>query len=116
VLTTTDRYIWSVLYRDGTHAGEKWLGTFAEVEADRVAEIELSPTRGLIRKTIKVEIPLGKRAVFFRRRRRTALLNPDATVIDGTVTVVGWEGVGGGRYWAYPDRGKAFETCDLREI
>ena len=111
-----DRYSWAVLYRDGIRDTEAWAGTFASVDTDRVVEIELHPTCGLIRKTIKIPIPSGKRAVFIRRRRNTVVLNPDAGVIAGTVTIAGWEGYGGGHYWAYPDKGKAFETCDLREI
>jgi hypothetical protein len=76
---------------DGTSVSEEQLGTFAKVPLTLCTIVELIPHKGGLSR-VRVEIPLDKDAVFFRRHSLIVDLNTQQQVKGELVTCVGWEG------------------------
>ncbi len=111
-----DAWEWIAEYADGSRVREREAGTFTAVDLERCVAVELLPRWRFWRKRVRVSVDLarGQRAVCFRRRRTTVILNPLAVPAPGgTLTVVGWESPEGSTYVVAEDNGRVHRVDNL---
>ena len=78
----------------------------------RVVAVELIAQRAT-HHDVRIAIPDGAEAVFFRRRRLTVRGSDGAIQPHGSTTVVGWKAETDGRYWGIDANGNTRVTSDL---
>lgn len=102
-----DRWTWTAIMDDGTVIRERDAGTFTAVDREHCVAVELSPSRGLLCKGVRVEVDIvaGQRAVFCRRRT-VAVQMGGSRETRTTLTVAGAQNGASGAYVHAGDDGR----------
>lgn len=111
----SEAWAWAALLDDGSTIQEADVGTFTAVDPLRVVALELRPCRWL-RKPVRVDVPKGARATFFRRREVLVRMGSSKTEHLPSRTVIGWCANGVSVYVRAGDDGRITVGADVEAL
>ena len=115
-----DVWSWAVTYNDGSYYAEEELGTFANVDTERVTRLDVF-LKEHPPYMYSVKLHDGMRPIVFQRSKQVIDLDTGNQWNEYICTCFGWQKTVEGKNvksltWLFPDGSVAVTDCDIDEL